>query len=256
MDTTLSILQGGHYRCTPANWEGSGSFSNVAKLYAPTAGHAWLAVDGRQTDMRPGQLYLIPPHHRIEYGTDREFVLDWLHFQPLSPVLDARLAEFGEVQGLAQRWQPVTSALATFFERSEPALACRVHAMLLDVVAEVLERLPPEPASPRRLSPALRFMDDHVISAPSLAAIARTVHLSPEHFHRLFRTQFQTTPFEYLLHRRLAKAYRLLVEGALSVKEVAAACGYNDPYYFSRLFRQRHGVTPREVRCGKAGRRP
>jgi AraC-like DNA-binding protein len=182
--------------------------------------------------------------------------VDWLHFQPLSAVLDARLAKLATVQCLAQRWQPVTSALGHFFQQPTPALTCRVQAWALEVVAEVLERMPAESGRGERLLPALHFMDDHVTSSPNLAAIAETVHLSPEHFHRLFREQFQTTPFEYHLRRRLAKAHRLLVEGALSVKEVAAACGYDDPYYFSRVFRQRHGCTPRDVRLGKAAARP
>ena len=256
MDTTLILLHGGRSHCTPTNWEGSGDISNVAKLYAPVAGSAWLAVDGQRTKLRPGRLYFIPPRHRLAHGADKEFVVDWLHFQPLSPLLDARLSECDAVQCFAQRWQPVTAALAQFFDQPTSVLTCRVQALVLEVVAEVLAQLPAESSQSARLLPAVRFMDDHVTTAPSLAAMARTVHLSPEHFHRLFRAQFQTTPFEYLLRRRLAKAHQLLLEGALSVKEVAAACGYSDPYYFSRLFRQRQGATPRDVRLGKAAQRP
>jgi AraC-like DNA-binding protein len=256
MDTTLILLGGGRYRCTPTNWAGSGDYSRVAKLYAPSAGRAWLAVDGDRTNLRPGQIYFIPPHHRLEYATDNEFVVDWLHFQPLSSLLDARLSKLDAVQPFANRWSPITMALAEFFRQPTPAMTCRVHAVVLDVVGETLERIPADSVRSDRLLPALRFMDDHVTASPSLAAIAETVNLSPEHFHRLFREQFQTTPFEYLLRRRLAKAHRLLLEGGLSVKEVAVACGYDDPYYFSRLFRQRRGATPRDVRLGKAAAQP
>ncbi|MEI6083529.1 MAG: AraC family transcriptional regulator [Verrucomicrobiota bacterium] len=256
MDTTVTLIQGGNTRCTPANWRGSGEWCDVAKLYAPTAGTAWVAVDGRRTMLHPGQLYLIPPHHRLTHGTDKEFVVDWLHFQPLSSLLDARLSKLAAVQSFANRWSPITMALAEFFRQPTPSMTCRVQALVLDVVGETLERIPAESGRGERLLPALRFMDDHVTTAPRLAAIARKVNLSPEHFHRLFREQFQTTPFEYLLRRRLAKAHRLLLEGGLSVKEVAAACGYDDPYYFSRIFRQRQGATPRDVRLGKAAHHP
>jgi AraC-like DNA-binding protein len=256
MDTTLIMLQGGRTRCTTTNWRGSGQRSDQAKLYAPVAGRAWLAVEGNRTLLRPGNIYLIPPHHRIEYGTDTEFLVDWLHFQPLSSLLDARLSQLETAHALPNRWEPVTTNLARFFQQPTPALTCRVHALVLEVISETLQTMPADAACHERLLPALRFMDDHVMDSPSLAAIARTVNLSPEHFHRLFREQFQTTPFEYLLRRRLSKAHRLLLEGKLSVKEVAAACGYDDPYYFSRLFRQRRGVTPRDVRLGKAALRP
>ncbi|HTS19553.1 MAG TPA: AraC family transcriptional regulator [Verrucomicrobiae bacterium] len=255
MDTTLILIQGGHSLCTRANWHGNHEWSEVAKLYAPASGAGWVAVDGRMMRLRPGRLYLIPPHHRLDFGTDRRLVVNWLHFMPLSPLLDASLAALNDVwcspAELATRWQPVTSALGVFFHAATPAGTCQVQALVLEIVARLLEQMPATQPSSARLRPAIRFMDDHVTTPPPLAEIARAVGLSPEYFHRLFRRQFHTTPFEYLLRRRLAKAHRLLAEGTLSVKEVAAACGYDDPYYFSRLFRQRYHGAPRDVRSGK-----
>jgi AraC-like DNA-binding protein len=67
---------------------------------------------------------------------------------------------------------------------------------------------------------------------------------------------YRSTPFEYLQRRRMAKAHRLLIQGTSSVKEVAAACGYDDPYYFSRMFRRQYDCTPRDVRLGKVKRTP
>jgi len=250
------ILEGGHYRCTTTDWHGHGERSAAVKLYAPTTGCAWVALAGRRSELRAGALYLIPPHQQLHYGTATGMTVDWLHFMPLSPLVDARLATLGEVQCLPAdyppRWRSVTRALAQYFQRPTPPLGYRVQALVLDVVGSILDGMPAEKEGTERLLPALQFMDDHVMTAPPLAAIARTVKLSPEHFHRLFRQQFHTTPFAYLLRRRLAHARHLLAEGVLSVKEVAAACGYDDPYYFSRVFHQRQGCTPRAVRLGKA----
>lgn len=256
MDTTLILIQGGHSYCAPGNWAGHGEWNDVTKLYAPVSGGGWVAVDRRRTKLRPGRLYLIPPHHRLDFGTERNLVVDWLHFMPVSPLLDAWLTALNDVWcspvALADRWQTVTGALGPFFQSPPPPRMCRVQALILDVVGQVLEQTPTGGTANTRLLPAIRFMDDHVTTPPALAEIARTVGLSPEYFHRLFRRQFHTTPFEYLLRRRLAKAHRLLAEGTLNVKEVAAACGYDDPYYFSRLFRQRYRCPPRDVRCGRA----
>jgi len=256
MNTDVIILQGGRNRCTPTNWTGSGHWSSEARLYAPVAGGAWAAVDGHRQALHPAQLYFIPPHHRIEYGTRDEFVVDWLHFRPVSSLLDLGLSRVAAIQRLTNRWSPVTGALAQFFDQPGPALSCRVHALILEVLGEVLERNPYAPAGSERLFPALQFMDDHAMSPPDLSTIAGRVNLSSGHFHRLFRQTFRTTPFEYLLRRRMAKAHQLLLEGSKSVKEVSTACGYDDPYYFSRLFRQRRGASPRDVRLGKTSRRP
>ncbi len=255
MDPTLILTQGGHFHCTRTNWDGSGNWSDSAKIYAPTTGRAWLAVDGRRATLIAGGLYLIPPHHRLEFAADPEMTVDWLHFMAESPVVDARLAALGEVLRFpgtaARRWLPVARRCAEFFSAPTPGLIFRMHAMVGELVGVALEQTPVT-STDERLLPALRYMDDHVTETVALADIAGCAKLSPEHFHRLFRAQFHTTPFLYLLRRRMAKAHRLLVEGAASVKEVAAACGYDDPYYFSRVFRQYYRCPPRDVRSGKA----
>ncbi len=255
MDATLIITQGGHYHCTPTNWRGSGDWSDSAKIYAPTAGRAWMAVAGQRTDLCAGRLYLIPPHHKLEFGAVRSMNVDWLHFLPESPVVDAQLAAIGTVLGfpdsVLRRWRSVTRRCAEFFTAPTPSLTFLMQAMVSELVGLAMDRLPGG-MTDERLLPAMRDMDDHVTESVALADIAGRAKLSPEHFHRLFRAQFHTTPFLYLLRRRMAQAHRLLVEGNASVKEVAAACGYADPYYFSRVFRQYYHCPPRDVRTGRA----
>ncbi len=255
VDSTLIITVGGRYRCTRTNWLGSGQWSDSAKLYAPTAGRAWVAVDGRRTELRPGRLYLIPPHHRLEFAAEPEMEVDWLHFVPESPVVDARLAALGAVHpfpaAVAARWRPVGRRCAEFFAAPTPVLTFRMQAMVSELVGLALEQAPVVVAEPRLLA-ALRYMEDHLTRPVSLAEMAASAGLSAGHFHRLFRAQFHTTPFLYLLRRRMAMAHRRLAEGSATVKEVAAACGYDDPYYFSRVFRQTYHCSPREVRAGTA----
>jgi len=48
----------------------------------------------------------------------------------------------------------------------------------------------------------------------------------------------------FLLHTRLERARYLLDDSDLSIKQIAHACGFADPNYFSRIFRQRHGQSP------------
>jgi AraC family transcriptional regulator len=102
-----------------------------------------------------------------------------------------------------------------------------------------------------RLLPALKFLDSAEGAVPSLQAIAKKVSLSPEHFHRLFRKVFHMTPFRYVIARRMTRARQLFAEARYSVSEVAQKCGYDDPFYFSRVFRQYYGVTPSQTKGSK-----
>ena len=59
---------------------------------------------------------------------------------------------------------------------------------------------------------------------------------------------FYFTAMPYLLQMRLNRARNLLMHNELSVKEVAFMTGFNDPLYFSRVFRKKFGGPPTEAR--------
>lgn len=84
-------------------------------------------------------------------------------------------------------------------------------------------------------------------------SIAAAVHLSPRYVHRLFETEGETLG-QYILRRRLEESARRLRDPAYqgrSVMEIAFECGFSDASYFSRCFRRKYGMTPREYRYGR-----
>jgi len=80
------------------------------------------------------------------------------------------------------------------------------------------------------------------------AALARMASYSPWHFIRAFRAAYQETPHAYLVRQRLERARRLLHASPLAITEVALASGFENRCAFSRLFRQRYGVTAAALR--------
>ena len=82
--------------------------------------------------------------------------------------------------------------------------------------------------------------------------MARVARLSRYHFSRKFVSVCGIAPARYLAGMRLAEANRLLAAGDLSVKEVAARCGYRDANYFCKAFRKKFGVSPGTTRRGPA----
>ena len=81
----------------------------------------------------------------------------------------------------------------------------------------------------------------------SLDDLAQAVSVSPFYLSRLFREELGVSFTEYITKLRLEKAISLLAEG-LPVKECCFAVGYNDPNYFSRLFRKYYHLSPTEYR--------
>jgi len=78
----------------------------------------------------------------------------------------------------------------------------------------------------------------------SLNDLAHLAGLSRFHFLRAFKKTTRETPYQYLLRQRIERAQTLLMEGKLSVTDIASAVGFKDATQFIRAFRKKVGVTP------------
>ena len=99
-----------------------------------------------------------------------------------------------------------------------------------------------------RITWAVAHMQAHLAGPIQIADLAAHVNLSPSRFRELFTRQVGIGPALYLQRLRLRRARLLIERTFLSVKEVMALVGYNDPSHFSRDFRRLHGVSPSALR--------
>ena len=104
---------------------------------------------------------------------------------------------------------------------------------------------------------ALRYLEEH-FSDPdlSLKDLARQAALSDNHFCTVFAQEVGQTFVEYLTALRMRRACRLLKQTSLLTSEVGYRVGYNDPHYFSALFKRRMGISPRAYRRRSEGEEP
>ena len=100
----------------------------------------------------------------------------------------------------------------------------------------------------QRLCRARTFIDECYDLPLDLQEISKQACLSRYHFLRLFRNAFETTPHQYLIHRRIEKAKELLLSGRLSVTDVCFEVGFESLGSFSTLFRRRVGDAPMSYR--------
>jgi two-component system response regulator YesN len=83
----------------------------------------------------------------------------------------------------------------------------------------------------------------------SLNKLAERLHISPFHLSRLLRRELDTTFIDYVTKIRLEETVRLLREQpSKSIKEIAFQIGYEDPYYFSKVFRKFYKISPLHFR--------
>lgn len=92
------------------------------------------------------------------------------------------------------------------------------------------------------------FINNHFAENITVKEIAKSLNLNENYLIRLFKAELDTTPNKYLLETRLLRARQMLIQTDQSVKEIALACGFNVPSYFTKCFKVRFDQKPLDFR--------
>ena len=94
----------------------------------------------------------------------------------------------------------------------------------------------------------IEFIEQHLSQKLSLNTIAEHVNMNKSYLSRLFKKETGKNLSHFIQELRMKKAFTLLQETDLQVKEVAAAVGIDDPFYFSRIFKNVYGKSPTQLK--------
>lgn len=113
---------------------------------------------------------------------------------------------------------------------------------------------PIRPTEECPLSDTLEYMVQNLDKPLTVDHLAAQAAMSPRTFARRFRAETGTTPYEWLLTRRLAAAQQLLERGSASVEQIAVQTGFGTAAGLRHHFANRLGTTPQSYRATFAGR--
>lgn len=92
------------------------------------------------------------------------------------------------------------------------------------------------------------YMSRNLDRKLSVKDMASLNNLSESHFFKFFRTSIGMSPINYFIYLKMQKACRLLHTTDMRVYEIATILGYDDPYYFSRIFKKTMNFSPEEYK--------
>lgn len=92
------------------------------------------------------------------------------------------------------------------------------------------------------------YLEDSLDSDISLSSLAEHADMTMSEFLPAFSAAFHTTPYQFVLDRRIERAKTLLTTTAVSITEIATAVGFSTPSHFATTFKNRVGVTPSSYR--------
>ncbi|MFP3090646.1 helix-turn-helix domain-containing protein [Treponema sp. TIM-1] len=97
---------------------------------------------------------------------------------------------------------------------------------------------------PLPLDKAVKYIDEHSTEGIQLIDAASAARVSPAYLSRLFSEHFKINFIDYITERRIERAEKLIRESGMNMKEIAFAVGYQDPNYFSKIFKKVLGMPP------------
>jgi YesN/AraC family two-component response regulator len=145
-----------------------------------------------------------------------------------------------EIDRMLQRIVDALRARRSQVERKPQSISAQLPAET---------RYHPQSAAAPRLQAALAHVAKNFLRPIAESEVALLCNMSPSRFCREFKAAFDQTFVEYLANYRMVHAKRLLANPTMPVADVAVAVGFNDPSYFTRVFRKQEGVSPSEYRA-------
>lgn len=220
-------------------------------------GAGWVVLDGVRQELGAGSVFGYAPDTPCEIHTDPRFPLMkyFICFSGRGAATRLRAAGLGDGQVRRLTAHAEVRSVAEDLIREGRRTTPQARAICQTLFELLLLRIEEAGGAAERGGDPSRenflrckaVIDAQAERLGTLEAIAARVGLEASSVCRLFRRFQGTSPYQYLLRRKMTLAAEFLIEHGGLVKEVAERVGYDDPYHFSRNFKAVHGISPRAL---------
>ena len=257
---TLGVYNCGAQKCTGAYSWGEGVRDHYLIHYV-VSGKGYYRARDTLYSLGQGDLFIVYPGHTVKYWADEvdPWEYDWVGFAGSEARFLIGRTDFSPQQPvLHYEDKRIPQSLAAIIEARGSRLCdqTRMIGRLYEFLALLLElsRGADRPEDGfDYVGSAVRYIAYNYSAGIDVSQIAREIGVSRSHLYRVFMQNLGVTPNEYLTRYRIEKACELLGGHRLPIGSVASSVGYEDPLYFSRVFKRLMGLSPRDYQKGHAG---
>lgn len=250
----------GHYRERPLGVD------QAIFIYC-TRGAGWCVLSGRKHLVQAGDLLVVPPETPHIYGAQetRPWTIHWFHakgrqmpvlLQELGASIEQPVLSLGEDAQFLALFDEALDALEHGYTPAHLVYASQVLGHLVGVAIWHRGRRwqgQGDANMAQKIARCIDYMKQHMAQPLRVSRLAALANLSSSHFTAAFKRQTGYAPIDFLIRLRMHQACQLMDTTAQPIKEIAARLGYDDPLYFSRLFRQVNELSPTRYRDTRKG---
>lgn len=234
-----------------------------------TEGEGWFELNDQRQKVMANQVFILPKGKAHQYGckSSKSWTIYWIHFdgrqagffadgfeKPLQvlPEKDSRIEE------RLRLFEEIFSTLKNGYSRSNLEFSSSTLMYFLGTL-KYLSAYRASQSSEQVFQQrdvadeAIHFMREHVRKRLELKDMAAYVGYSISHFSMLFQQKTGYSPLNYFLHLKIQEACHFLDFTEMKVNQISMLMGFEDPFYFSRIFTKTMGESPSDYRRKKKG---
>ncbi|MEG0888422.1 MAG: AraC family transcriptional regulator [Bacteroides sp.] len=235
-----------------------------------TEGKGWYSLGGQKYNVNSNQYFILPAHIPHAYGSDEKnpWTIYWIHFSgSLAPTFCTpticRLTEIkpgmhSRIHYRTELFEEIFRILKMGYSLENISYATSVFHHYLGSL-RYLQQYRDASSDPHLqddtdpVNAAIYYMKEKLDKKITLNELAGYTGYSSSHFSTLFLQRTGYAPLHYFNQIKIQKACQLLDFTDMKINQVCYKIGIEDAYYFSRLFSQVMGVSPKEYRRIKKG---
>lgn len=224
------------------------------------AGEGWIKINGKTIPLTPNTGFIIPEHTGHKYGSSLKdaWSIYWVHFEgDYAETFYKRFSTSNDAavkiafdESRIRLLNEIITLLESDFTDEKVELA---HFKLIAVLSSLSYSNTLNSAMEDAISLSIAYMKAHLSEILTIELLANQACYSISRYSELFKQKTGYSPIQFFIRLKILKSCEYLYFTSLNIKEICKEVGFEDPYYFSRMFKKQIGVSPSEYRKTKKG---
>ena len=206
-----------------------------------------VTVSNTRQMLTAGSFIVLEPDMFYGYTSESKPTYYWLHFSGYDAEKILRRLNIPTNKaikiGIEEEITSCFTRVFTEFMISDRYFQMTTSSLLSEILAYISRKSNTDTKFPLA---SINYIHNHYDKNITLEELAALENVSISHFRKLFKKSVDISPQEYIIQQRINMACKLLAQSSMSNEEVSNKVGYNDPFYFSRIFKKKTGMSPKQ----------